>query len=825
MITKSTSIASKAIERKRRLETSSPTMKRSEMRSVSEAISRLYPLINTQVNQTDCDFAFNILEKVCESSLVKGKDIARYIANNIVLGITENTNIDIDDYNIPEECKNIIKSSIQEAAICNRIINNQTVLECRFNINKVVSDNRYNLEKIISEMCELIDTYNVPSDYKYNIALENIMYSLVKNNIEIPSDTAFVGSVTEYFMMRDMIIGDTEYEKYKTVLENCFSIFDIDKSQSILLESVLNHDPDCFRNRTITLLSSSEDPYISENLKEMVLNIQTEADASNYIEAVSDYVNTGCCKDRDEQLLYYSVSNIPYHTPVSKDFVTIKRKECLNNDRYDKLCTPDHIMDDIESILERDNTDKDIGIFELEKYKDIVFKEDSNSEKVDELIKKFKAEQDKSPSAIKRFFIRLHTKSPESIIDESPDIFSFVRAGILLAIAAATPIGPILAAVTGFVSWLISVKLNEANATNLLSAIRAEKKKVSEKIDKLSSDKKIKELEDYKKCLEGCEDKVITYLDKISDVDTTDDDELGDDIDFDLESAIIEVAIVTEMACKNIENIMQNPISEHVEDMVLYAAKNSMLGDLGYIITESSLPNNEYKDILEKCKSSSDNVIERTAYSNEIQKLNSCKESSTVRDIVSTTMADNSLMEIYEEVITEKFSLNTVKLALQNAKAKLKDLSTKEKSMWQSVDAAGSGLVKSVEKAMTSDRREAIIKGSILPSFSKCIKGAIALAGVGLVFGPMNAIIAAIGGLAVSKVLNAREKRLIFDEIDTELKVVEKEIEIAQNDGDMKKYRFLLNYQKKLTREYQRIRYGMKATGRNIPTATIPGKK
>ena len=270
---------------------------------------------------------------------------------------------------------------------------------------------------------------------------------------------------------------------------------------------------------------------------------------------------------------------------------------------------------------------------------------------------------------------------------------------------------------------------------------------------------------------------------------------------------------------------MQDKLRDYFEDMVVYAAKNSMLGDLGYIITESSLPNNEYKDILEKCKSSSDNVIERTAYSNEIQKLNSYKESSTVRDIVSTTMADNSLMEIYEEVITEKFSLNTVKLALQNAKAKLKDLSTKEKSMWQSVDAAGSGLVKSVEKAMTSDRREAIIKGSILPSFSKCIKGAIALAGVGLVFGPMNAIIAAIGGLAVSKVLNAREKRLIFDEIDTELKVVEKEIEIAQNDGDMKKYRFLLNYQKKLTREYQRIRYGMKATGRNIPTATIPGKK
>ena len=81
-----------------------------------------------------------------------------------------------------------------------------------------------------------------------------------------------------------------------------------------------------------------------------------------------------------------------------------------------------------------------------------------------------------------------------------------------------------------------------------------------------------------------------------------------------------------------------------------------------------------------------------------------------------------------------------------------------------------------------------------------------------------------MGALGVSGALNAREKKLLMDEIDTELKVVEKQIEIAQNDGDMNQYRFLLNYQKKLTREYQRIRYGLKVSGRDIPSATIPGQ-
>ena len=64
---------------------------------------------------------------------------------------------------------------------------------------------------------------------------------------------------------------------------------------------------------------------------------------------------------------------------------------------------------------------------------------------------------------------------------------------------------------------------------------------------------------------------------------------------------------------------------------------------------------------------------------------------------------------------------------------------------------------------------------------------------------------------------------MIYDEIDTELKVVEKELQLAENDGNMKKYRFLLQYQKKLARERQRIKYGLKVHGRDIPGVTGSG--
>lgn len=825
-VTKGTHVAMKALERQRRLSTDSPNLKRNAKFTVSEAMSRLKPLSTTKVIQEDCNFAFDILEKSSKVSKSKGKDIARFIANNIVLGITEDADIDLSNYDISVDNKKLIESAIRETAICNRILNNQSILEHRFNIDNLIRSNRYNLKRIISEMCELIDTYNVPVDYKYNVALENILFSLVKNGEEIPSDEEFVSMVTEYFLMRDMTISDIIYKDYQTVLEGCKDIFNLDNS-SIIIESVLDNKPDYFRNISKNVLSNSTDSYIREYILPKAMNIKTEADASDYMDDVCGYIDT-CCDTDDEARLYCSISNIPNYTPVSKDFVTIKRKEMFDDDRFSSLVNRDCILSDIQAISEEDPTDNS-PIVDLSSYRDM-FREETyaTSDDVKTVIDKFKAEQDKSPSKIKQFITKLYAKSPESIIDEVPDVFSFIRTGALLCIAASSPIGPIIAGVTGLVSWLISKKINDKEATRLLNTIRSEKKKVKDKIDKASSDKKKKELEDYLDCLKNSENKVVNYLDTISTDDHSgDDDNDWDDFDFEDESAVSVIANVFEAAAYQIQSLTTyTSINSSLPKMIEEGAKYNFLSDLGDVIRESTVLKNDYITALDDVRDNSDVIVIRTAINRELEKCNEQDEKLTgLKSIIGMTIADRQLVNIQEEVLNEKFSLNTVKLALQNAKVKLRDLSTKEKSMWQSVDAAGSGLVKSIEKAMTSDRREAIIKGSIIPSFSKCIKGAIALAGAGLVFGPMGALITALGGLAVSKTLNARERKLLFDEIDTELKVVEKEIEIAQNDGNMKKYRFLLNYQKKLTREYQRIRYGLKVAGRDIPPAVIPGKK
>lgn len=170
----------------------------------------------------------------------------------------------------------------------------------------------------------------------------------------------------------------------------------------------------------------------------------------------------------------------------------------------------------------------------------------------------------------------------------------------------------------------------------------------------------------------------------------------------------------------------------------------------------------------------------------------------------------NTVEEDKKESKSFKLNLNSLKLSLMGIQKKGKELSAKEQQASRELDYTFNHIVKSINSAMTNDRREGIIKGSIIPSFSKCIKIGVGLAGVAYFVDPVLALIAVIGGLARSKHLNRKERLLLMDEVDIELKVVEKEISIAENNNDMKKLRDLMQYQKRLQRESQRLKYNMK---------------
>ena len=163
-------------------------------------------------------------------------------------------------------------------------------------------------------------------------------------------------------------------------------------------------------------------------------------------------------------------------------------------------------------------------------------------------------------------------------------------------------------------------------------------------------------------------------------------------------------------------------------------------------------------------------------------------------------------------------NINSIKLMLKGISFKAKDLGQKEKEVSKNADSAFARLTKSAKDLLISDRREAIIKGSVIPSFSKCIKIGVILAGMGIVTqNPIIPAIALIGGIAVSKRLTRKERMLLMDDIEVELDVIDKEISMAESRNQMKKMRTLMRTKKDLQRQYQRIKYNIRVGQELLP--------
>ena len=171
-----------------------------------------------------------------------------------------------------------------------------------------------------------------------------------------------------------------------------------------------------------------------------------------------------------------------------------------------------------------------------------------------------------------------------------------------------------------------------------------------------------------------------------------------------------------------------------------------------------------------------------------------------------------------EPVPTKGINLNNIKLYIQGLKKNMKDLDSKTQTTVRNMDFMVEKLINDIKKAMVSDRRESIIKGSVIPSFHKCILIAVGLAGLAWFNAPL-AIITAIGGFAVSKKLTEKERALLMDDIEIELELVEKEIQMADSRNQVKKLRQLMKMKKQLQREYQRIKYNIRLGKDIIPSS------
>lgn len=775
----------------------------------------------------------NLVNLLEEEDRTKLKDVILNSMNGLCNLESSINRIESSKLNDNDKQELIEKCEVLEA--CDRVLRNQDKLQKRFDFIKIIKENSWNLKHTVYELCYLIDTYEIPDKAKLNIAIENINYSFLASS-HVQSVREVTDLVVNYFMSRGPVITDKDANGYIDVLEN--NPFIDEESIPSYNAMVYCRDNDEFGStfvNTANKLSTQCQSLEVASLVESISNIKTEKSASNYMNKLKLLSQKETISGSDILNAIKAFCTLPLIGTVNIEFI------CCQLDKNIDLELKNKIRDfegDITITTVINNTDlgtmaEFVSITESEN-------EDIQEEPIDLLealldndrfkkdIDNFKISQKKTPTAFRALVNKALTKSPEVLLGEAPNLLALARGMIYICATALLPYGPVIVAVTAIITELISMKLNLVKAKQLMKHLQKEKEIALKKKDKAKSDKEKKNTEEYISCLDKAIKKLADY---ILDIDEDDDDASSasvgassdsgdDDFDFGVEDDFDFGDFSFEEAVSFTGRLLE---------AIVYIEENSF-------VNIPDIPSNLVGESLSECSKLFSNCSEelREQFYSTID-LQLKKSNDPMANTIYTSLLDSKNKDILEAnnyakvflqrdaikeavgVINEGFDLNTLKLAFVNFKNKAKQLKSKEQAVWRNIDIAASGLSKGFQRALTSDRREAIIKGSIIPSFSKIIKSAITVGAVGAFTGPVGAAITALGGFAISKSLNHKERMLIYDEIDTELQVVEKQLQLAESEGDMNQYRFLLNYQKKLQREKQRIKYGIKMQGRDIP--------
>lgn len=471
-----------------------------------------------------------------------------------------------------------------------------------------------------------------------------------------------------------------------------------------------------------------------------------------------------------------------------------------------------------------------------------------------ELFKKFKEEEiagsDKPEGKLRQLITKLYAKNVDDVINGTPSLLNWIRSFFIIGSCAIPAIGPILMIINFIADRFIALHFQRKETERMIKCFENEIKKSKDKMNQdTTSDEDKENLKKYIESLKKAKTKIEDYYNDL----LTDEEQEErynnmeydmDDLDLsDIEGADDisdeDISDFFESAFNNISESIDNLdicINNHkITDSDMFALPNLESGDDILYIAKvvSKFPEELHKDSLEDGIKSE--LMSISAFSNKYNKKENLK---TALDILEKEKAEeppvdvkqacdylNNLTEAYESIamiieatdksnpenILESSITNKLKMASMKLRNLMTKMSDKEKQISRSVDIGTNNFKKGVERALTNDNREAIIKGSILPSASKVIKMAILNAGLIAIGQPALAVIGTLGYLGVSKGFKAKERQALTDEIEIELKMCQKYIDIAEQKNDMKALKQLLMIQRDLERQHQRIKYKMRA--------------
>lgn len=644
---------------------------------------------------------------------------------------------------------------------CDRVLTNHQKLAKRFNLDNVVRKcplNYQSYQDCIYNICSLIETYDIPQGLRYLITLENTMYLMHKNCVPV-ENSFIVETVTDYFLM-----------------------------------------------------SESEDYDIEDTIKN----------------------------------LKYVIENSRF---FSKEDLSCVEYLCINEqDIIDQLEN-----EDLYPIEENKVHDMFLK-FKNKKTKTIKKQQKIDSLKIKKTIHDFKKSNKKSIESFKATISRIFVNSPEGIINELPDIFAFVRLGIVIGGFAINPILGVIVMITNF---FLKMKVSRERMEIVVEQYTKEcdnyKKKMNETTDEKKKEKYEKLYKQYKQDvtkLEAYRDELYTEAEnekRMEEKYAKEAEENGDDFDFDMdfnfdEQTAIEytgvMATLYEQLSYSNANLIaaiSNNISKVSNDDIYNITEavklcNDIVDCPRYVNIledellrsrsiqhESYIPTLQRIDGIKMCISDINQVkynslLESTEYiTNDnipdiksIYEVLKCKN-DIIDDTIDYLSSYNSLNESKDEKKGMSF-MSKLKIASQNLKRFALKAKDKDKQLSMKLDSELNRTMKSAKKAMISDSRENIIKGSFLPSASRCIHIALA-SGAAFLISPVLAVISLIGYIGCSKSLTEKERNLILDDIDIEIKMCDKYMKIAEDKDDLTAVREIMKTKRDLERQRARILY------------------
>lgn len=746
--------------------------------------------------------------------------------DNIKLArVTVNKYSDIDKNNILlDECNLLIA--------CDRVLKNQTRLNSRYDIDSLVNEcsvsDEVSLENCIEKLCDTIDSFDVDIEIKYNLALENVLYSLEKNHIY--PDRAFVlEKVTDYFLI-----------KHSDCLENIKDVFE---------ESVFYTDKD---KQSLEFTLDDEDfemdlSFNIEPVNEVNLNKNGVKEILNKLKKVPDKTPS-VIKQAVSKIYTQSANNIIEETP---NFLSwIRRLLVLSTFGINVyLGVVVYFIDRFIGLgLQRTETDKFIDKVKKEKQicelKISKSKDEEEKKKLQEYIKTL----DNNIKKLELYRDTLYTQKELDKMNEQVNLRTFLEEDIITC--------------DEFInnhSHVVYVEFDKLrNKYNkIVNAMYKDLKDwvLIENLSKLypldSKEKIYKYLDadsrimlpvanitynHYEGDIKPIIDNIINLLEAEISTEYFNLIYEGEDglyviylcYDYKITGLPAEQCVHQDMLKKmslvlGLEEVSKQLVSHN--EIIDTISENLQYYDDSNIdsITNISLsvPNalepaqlssvlEDYKNKLYKSDNKDKYKLGSCIQENVFKiKTNRNKEVNknrfdTYGEILMLNEAIEALEGINETAV--KTNINIAREKLKKATLKLSD---KEKIMSKKLDNALYNFNDKIQKELSNKNREAVIKGRILPSASSVIKIALAT-GAAYMINPALAVVSAIGGIAASKAGTRREKQFILDEIDIQLKLVEKKIQLAENNNDMKSLEQLLKLEQKLKREKQRIIYRLK---------------